>query len=317
MLAQHYTAANNPDKSLKYLLQAGHLAAKTYANQETIQYFSLALRYENKMSSIEKSKLYAEMATAYLHQFQISEAKEFYGKVLEVLNFPVPEKTKVSKTFLWQHSFKQNIATFLKAKKTPDPNSYSEREKTLLASSVYSELSDIYRISQEIDKANFSIVHAIVVAEPFGPTTGFKYFFLEFTIHFFFKKKLEVANALAVAADYCIWVGWPMANALSIKYYNKSKNIAHSLVDPYCRCVVSWWNGLYLFDLGKWDECKEELNNVEKTAQSIGFSKIQGDATAVLGVLYYFQGDFQQARNYFHKGAQISLKVRSFKKVQF
>lgn len=103
-----------------------------------------------------------------------------------------------------------------------------------------------------------------------------------------------------------------MSTSLSVKYFNKAKSIAQSLVDPYCGCVVSWWTALYLFDSARWDECKEELNNVERTAETIGFTKIHGDAIGVLGILSFLKGDFHQARSYFQKGSQISLKVFFF-----
>jgi class 3 adenylate cyclase/tetratricopeptide (TPR) repeat protein len=296
LLAYHWAqAAETPDpaqqdriliKAVDYLEKAGEQAMENFANQEAIQFFSQALKFEvnlrkpdNKTEArerqIRRARWHSRLGLAYYGLGSLPDCDVHVRESLQLLGSALPKTSLQFILGLFPQIIQQTLHRFFPARYIGVISNEKEREVVIEVGRLYELMSRIYFYSNETVPIMYSILRFLNTAELTGSSP-------------------ELASAYSGMA---VLAGFAQLHSLAEMYVERGLMVAREVNQPANIATVGVVTGAYKITVGKWDEVRAMVEEAKAICEKLGDYRQWGDCAAMLGENALISGDITYAMN--------------------
>jgi tetratricopeptide (TPR) repeat protein/GTPase SAR1 family protein len=287
-LADHFDQAGVSDKAYRYAMHAGESATNVYAQDEAAAFFAMAQRHaetpQQKLEACLGAARVAEVSGRY------AEAIEMCKTTLEAVHDKVTAKEKLPLLILHERvlaflgkPLTQTLEAYQGLLKQAEDMALQKERITLLTllastSGALGDLTTAQRLARE----------SAEMAERFG-------------------ERLLLAHAL-------MRVGWTLFESGSeeaIVFYRRAQEICSELDDRhgYVRCQITI--GVSYSKVGNYPAAIEAFRSAVELGLQVGAPDWAGVAALNLGVLFMWNGRFDEARQRFEEARKLFIKLKN------
>ena len=254
LLARHFLHAQRNDKAIRYLIAAGEIAVRRYANEEAVGLLTraheLAYARENAGSDVavnqaEKAHLSLLLGRAFLGLSRYADCRIHNEAGLRLAGYPAPPNSfGVALGILEQALKLVRYRVWPSGRETPDPEKAQLREAVL----GFEALAETYFFSGDTLRTLYAAMTTLNLSERLGPSA-------------------ELARGCATLSGI---TGFFRLRKASARYSARALDILANLDDPAAETWVFTLLGLSRFGEGQWEESRTFLTNVVAAATRIG-----------------------------------------------
>jgi len=296
LLAYHWTqAAETTDpvqqnriltKAVDYLEKAGEQAMQNFANQEAIQFFNQALKWEVNLQKpeskeevrdrqIRRARWHSRLGLAYYSLGSLPDCDVHVREALQLLGAALPNTTLQFGLGLFPQIIQQALHRFFPARYIGVISDEKEREVAIEVGRLYELMSRIYFYSNETIPIMYSIIRFLNTTELVGSSP-------------------ELASAYAGMA---VLSGFAQFHTLAEYYVKRAAETAQQVNQPSNLATVGMVTGAYKVTVGKWDEVRTIVESAKQLCEQLGDYRQWGDCAALLGESAFLSSDISYAVN--------------------
>jgi hypothetical protein len=275
LLAHHWSAAEDWQRALEYLDQAGDQAVRSHASEEVLTFFGRALRLAENVESVDanrRARWHHALAEASYDLGDCSSSQKMLYAAATLLGEAGP-RTKLGQLMglLWQ------LICQLLFRFRGLPQNMAPAGRRLDAAHVYERLAQIHYMDNEKLAAILCALRALNLVERCG-----------------------VSAALARSyANMSIVAGLGSLDALAERYCRYATGTAGRLADRSCDAYVLEVTSIYRTGVGKWKEALHGLNAAASIGEEIGDLRRWDGSLFGIGCIDYRLGLFDSCRQHF------------------
>jgi tetratricopeptide (TPR) repeat protein len=254
LLARHFLQAQKRDKAIRYLIAAGEIAVRRYANTEAAELLNRAHELAHArtdadsyvgISQAEKAHLSLLLGRALQGLSRYSECRTHNEAGLKLAGFPAPRNSPGVALGILEQTLKLVRYRVWPSRREPtDPEKARLREAVL----AYEALAETYFFSGDTLRTLYAATTTLNLSERLGPSA-------------------ELARGCATMSGIA---GFFRLRRASGHYSARALDILASLDDPAAETWVFTLLGLSRFGEGRWEESRTFLANVVAAATRIG-----------------------------------------------
>ena len=274
LLAYHWQQAENLSRAIDYLEKAGEQALKNYANQETIAFFSDALRLEKasglQIDATRRARWLLHLGEACVSLSRYAESQEHFSAGLAALGRPLPQGNLQTGLRLpgqigMQIAHRLFPARYIGRK----ANQYDLIQDV---SHAYAKLGEAYLYLNNIAAILYAVFAALNESEDAGH--GF-----------------ELArNYTSVGA----LMGLIPIHRYAQAYIQRALKVAEESQEDVVKGYTALGCSYYFIGFGEWSKTEDLLNQAQEIYQRIGDSHSWETALGHLAIARHLQGDFSK-----------------------
>ena len=293
LLAHHWSqAAETPEaqqndhalhKAVEYLDKAGEQAIQNYANKEVIQFFTQALRLDEKIPGpevgqvarnrrIRRARWHSRIGLAHYGLGSLPDCERHVREALHLLGFPVPKSRTQFGLSLIPQILRQVSHRLLPTWHIGTLKGQA-RDVALEVSHLYELMGRVYFYSQETLPIMYCILSFVNTAEKAGPSA-------------------ELASSYAAMA---VLAGFAQLHSLAQSYVDRALAIAEEVNEPSNLITVRVVTSVYQVAVGKWDAIRARAEKAKALCEELGDYRQWGDSTVLLAESALISGDIQYA----------------------
>ena len=275
LLGRHFLQAQKTDKAIRYLIAAGEIAIRRYANAEAAELLTRAHELDKARPDAgpnrkEKAHLSLLLGRAFLGLSRYPDCRTHNEAGLRLAGFPVPENSLGVGLGALGQTIKQVRWRFWPSGcETPYP------EKALLREAVlaYEALAETYFFSGDTLRTLYAAMTTLNLSERLGPSA-------------------ELARGCATMSGI---TGFFRLRKATDHYSARALEILAELDDPAAETWVFTLLGLSKYSEGQWEESTKFLANVVAAASRIGDRRRWRDGVENAGVIEACRGNWKEA----------------------
>jgi predicted ATPase len=276
-LAYHWQRAGAAARSMDYLEKAAEQAMRDGAFQEAIDLFSEALELAGEQpftpsplhpltpSLLRRAKWERKIGQAYFGLGKLTESREHLQAALALLGLKMPAGNGRLLTNLFSQLTQLAWRRFL-------PGRAVERERLLEAASAYETLGHVHYYLNESLTVIYTAFRTLNLAGKAGDSP-------------------QLAQAYANVGVVLGLV--PLHRAVE-RYNQRALAVAQELEQLPVLAYVWLLSGVYESGVGDWAQGQAALEQALALARQLGDRLREGEALNTLGLLSYYQGQFEQ-----------------------
>ncbi len=275
LLAHHWGRAEEDDRAVTYLVQAGEQALRSYANQEAIQFLSEALTLDAKAPDRRGSAWRAHVerliGQAHHNLGNLTEAQKHLRECLRLMGRPVPGRAgRLALATLFEAAAQLAHRLF-----PPNPARHPPEEKESLRESVQAleTLGETHFFANESLPTIYCVFRLMNLAEQTGPSP-------------------ELARAYA---RMVVVMGIIPAHRWAEMYLRMARRMASEVNDPLALARVIQITSAYTSGVADWPRAWEGLNSVLSAARQFGDLRMVGDTLSMISMLQIYQADYSSS----------------------
>src|SRR6266540_5446809 len=294
LLAYHWTqAAETLDptqqdlivmKAVDYLERAGEQAMQNFANQEAIQFFNQALKWEAKLQKpeskeaiwdrqVRRARWHSRLGLAYYSLGSLPDCDAHVREALQLLGSALPKTSFQFALSLIPQIIQQTLHRIFPSRYIGVISNEKERAVAIEVGRLYELMSRIYFYSNETVPIMYAILHFLNTAELVGSSP-------------------ELASAYAGMA---VLAGFAQMHSLAEMYVERGLSVAKEVNQPVNLATVGVVTGAYKITVGKWDEVRSMVEEAKAICEKLGDYRQWGDCAAMLGENAILSGDIPYA----------------------
>lgn len=290
LLAYHWVqAADDPEpaqrekvihKAVDYLEKAGDQSLNNFANADAAQYFKSLLRFKDEVrpTQLRLGLWYHKLATAYLGQGNLPEARTTYLLALETLGQGVAKSDLgIGVALLGQLVRQTSHRLFprIHRQRVTDPEKVAIRLTVVQIFQEYATVLFLWGGTNPIPMF-YSVVTGLNTAETIQDTAELSYMYAQMG---------AICGFIPMRGQSKYYTDqW---RALTEKYYNANLYVSSA------NALATVQSGI-----GMWEELKIEMEKVVEICNALGDNRNAGDALAFLGANAVLEGNLPQAEGY-------------------
>jgi class 3 adenylate cyclase/tetratricopeptide (TPR) repeat protein len=269
LLAYHWTRADDPQRAIAYLEQAGERALRDFSNEEAIRFYTEALDLANAGAARPAAELLARWARhlgkAYAGMGRLDEARTQLDKALSLLGLSAP----------------------------------SDRLDRAIAREVTRQLGHLL-VPRFGTKRDEVLLERVRLHETLGEISYFRFDAPSFALHTLTALNLaerggdspELARTLAGMA--CL-AGLARLHPLARRYGERALAVSRRVPDEPSRACVLIRTSLYGLGVGAWQQVRLALDEARTRTERMGDRRQWGEATSLLAGAYAYPAEFEPA----------------------
>ena len=279
LLARHFVHAQRTDKAIRYLIAAGEIAVRRYANEEAAELLERAHELAHApahadsdvgVSQAEKAHLSLLLGRALQGLSRYAECRTHNEAGLRLAGFPAPPNSLGVALGILEQTLKLIRYRFWPSRReTPDPEKVRLREAVL----GYEALAETYFFSGDTLRTLYAAMTTLNLSERLGPSA-------------------ELARGCATLSGI---TGFFRLRKASGYYSERALDILASLDDPAAETWVFTLLGLSKLGEGQWEESSRFLANVVTAATTIGDRRRWRDGVENAALIEASRGNWKDA----------------------
>ncbi len=279
LLGRHFLQAQRTDKAMRYLIAAGEIAIRRYANAEATELLMRARELDHarpdagsdgSLSRAERAHLSLLLGRAFLGLSRYADCRTHSETGLRLAGFPAPANSLGVALGLLAQTVKQVRCRFWPSRReTPDS------EKPLLREAVlaYEALAETYFYLGDGLRTLYAAMSTLNLSERLGPSP-------------------ELARGCATLSGIA---GLFRLRKISGHYSARALDILAKLEDPAAETWVSTLLGLSRFGEGQWEQSRTFFANVVAAAAKIGDRRRWRDGVENAAIIEACRGKWKEA----------------------
>lgn len=288
LLARHWSLADEPARSLKYLERAADDALRHYANQECIRFLEQALEVDRGLghpsTTFRRGCWHRRMAEAHYNLGDLKESRNQFRIALQFLRHPMPESTGAAIWASVKEFSRQVVHRLWPSRFATDARGDSAR--ALEGARAYERLAQITYLNNEKVPTIHAAFKALNLAEAAGPTP-------------------ELARCYANAGAV---TGLLMLHGAAQAQLARATRIEQTLRNRSATAYVDFIRGLYHATTGDWETSIAAERNSVALAEDIGERRRWAEVSFTLAVTLTRDGRFKEAAEISRKLTEAGLK---------
>ena len=280
-LAHHFEQAGETSKAVGYLQDAGEFASRSFANRETISFFTRAAMLERTSGFVRDVAVLARRERLLGEAFQglgePANALEHLIAAARLLDARLPStRLGLIARSLWE--IVREAGRRLVAEPAPQAPGTPDHTRLLEASRVFHRLPSVcFYVTGDINQVLCSALMNLSLAEAIGPSP-------------------ELAMA---AAGIHLTAGLVPLRRIAAYYGKRSRGMLTAIDDPSAETWVLFNAAAYAMGTARWDEALTLVEHIRGVAHQIGFHRRWEEGTAVIGTTLFMCGDIEGSRRAF------------------
>ena len=277
LLGRHFLHAQKTGKAIGYLIAAGEIAIRRYANAEAAELLTRAhdLAHsgsETGLSQDEKAHLSLLLGRALLGLSRYADCRTYSEGGLRLAGFPAPVNSLgVTLGLLGQTAKLVRYRFWSSRRETPDTEKAVLREVVL----TYEALAESYFYLGDGLRTLYAAMSTLNLSERLGPSP-------------------ELARGCATLSGIA---GLFRLRGISGHFSARALNILAKLEDPAAETWVFTLLGLSQFGEGRWEESRTYFANVVAAAVRVGDRRRWRDGVENAAVIEACRGKWKEALN--------------------
>lgn len=296
LLAHHWSRAEDPDRAIFYLSEAGDQALRNFANEEAIDFFSQALEIDAAAgfpTPVEKRANWElKIGEAYVHWTRYAEGQAHLEKGLALLGLPIPyTRSNIRNARHLLAAMLRQALHRLRSRRYLG----SQRDDSAIllpASRAYSRLVEVYYHSGEILRATHAAFHTLNLAESAGNSPELAEAYAPIGAFFSFLRVHRITNA----------------------YFKRALNVATDVNSLPARSFVLLAKATYETGIGRWEDARVSIEELIETGQRLGAQRRYNDGLQLQSILHYCQANYEACREI---GQKLLTSARQLNDLRF
>jgi tetratricopeptide (TPR) repeat protein/tRNA A-37 threonylcarbamoyl transferase component Bud32 len=284
VLAHYWTEARVPDKAISYLEKAGTQALENFANAETLEFFTDALKLAEASGAVidttRRARWQRQIGQAYWGLGNLEALQKHGEEALRLHGQPLPTPSELGRALLQQVGIQ--LGHRLRAPRKGRLNS----EITLELIRTYKLLGQAFFFMNQANPTVHATLQQLNLAECIHPSP-------------------ELSEAYA---NMCIVAALIPMHSLARIYIKNSIEVAETLNDTYIIGMVSSVISLYYLGIGQWQTARQYIHRSITIADEIGDRRLWESVSGVLALVNSFEGKFADAIDVFNQVYHSSIR---------
>ena len=277
LLGRHFLHAHRTDKAIRYLIAAGEIAIRRYANEEAAELLARADELvqgpadtgaDGGMSQAEKAHLSRLLGRAFLGLMRCGECRTHSETGLRLAGFPAPANSpRVALGLLAQTFRLVRYRVWHSRPKAQDSEKAALREAVL----AFEALAEAYFYQGDGLRTLYAAMSALNLSEELGPSP-------------------ELARGCATLSGIAALF---RLRKISDHYSARALETLAKIEDPAADIWVLMLLGISKFGEGKWEESRTFFTNVMAVAARVGDRRRWRDGVDCEAVIGACRGDWK------------------------
>ena len=277
LLGRHFLQAQRVDKAIPYLISAGEVATRRYANAEAIEILMRAHELHRRdagssggIGRAEEARLSLLLGRAFLGLSRYSECRTHSESGLRLAGFSTPANTLNVVLGLLGQTAQQVRNRYWPSKRETSDAEKDDLRKAVLA---FEALAETYFYLGDGPRTLYAAMSTLNLSERLGPSS-------------------ELARGCATVSGIS---GLFRLRRISGHYSARALDILKRLDEPAAETWVFILLGLSKLGEGRWEESKTYLDSVLTAAYKIGDRRRWRDGVENTAIIEACRGKWQRA----------------------
>jgi len=272
-LAHHYAGARDPAREQEHAALAGDLFMRSGAYHEAIPYLRRALVLSGPADrGLAKGPVQRRLGEALFRSGQLVEAREMFAAALATLGRPLPRSRP---RLLGRLAVAAGVQLGLRARRharpLAAPAEVAQFEEAIL---VYTQLSRVAVHLNDEELVLHVTLSALNLAE----------------------RGQLLAHRARLAAVMGAVMGIMPVHRWARYYFELAQTLSAQLDDPAIQALVLAHQGYYEAGIGKWQECREHLEQSMTLYDQVGDVRLWEESVSILAYAMFFKGELQRSQ---------------------
>jgi tetratricopeptide (TPR) repeat protein len=271
-LAHHYAGARDAAREQEYAALAGDLFLRSGAYHEAIPYLRRALVLSTTADrGLAKGPVQRRLGEALFRSGQLVEAREMFAAALATLGRPLPPSRS---RLIGRMAVESCVQLALRARRRARPVApaaeVAQLEETIL---VYTQLSRVAVHLNDEELVLHVTLSALNLAE----------------------RGQLLAHRARLAAVMGAVMGIMPVHRWARFYFELAQTLSAQLDDPAIHALVLAHQGYYEAGIGKWQECREHLEQSMTIYDQVGDVRLREESVSILAYAMFFHGEVKRS----------------------
>lgn len=272
-LAHHYAGARDSAREQEYAALAGDLFLRSGAYHEAIPYLRRALVLSGPADrGLSKGAVQRRLGEALFRSGQLVEARAMFAAALATLGRPLPRsRPRLIGRMAVAACVQLGLRARRRARPVADAAEVAQLEEAIL---VYTQLSRVAVHMNDEELVLHVTLSALNLAE----------------------RGQLLAHRARLAAVMGAVMGIMPVHRWARFYFELAQTLSAQLDDPAIQALVLAHQGYYEAGIGKWQECREHLEQSMTLYDQVGDVRLWEESVSILAYAMFFHGEIQRSQ---------------------
>jgi tetratricopeptide (TPR) repeat protein len=272
-LAHHYAGARDSAREQEYAALAGDLFLRSGAYHEAIPYLRRALVLSGPADrGLAKGPVQRRLGEALFRSGQLVEAREMFATALATLGRPLPRsRPRLIGRMAAEACVQLGLRARRRVRPVAGPADVARFEEAIL---VYTQLSRVAVHLNDEELVLHVTLSALNLAE----------------------RGQLLAHRARLAAVMGAVMGIMPVHRWARYYFELAQTLSAQLDDPAIQALVLAHQGYYEAGIGKWEECREHLEQSMTLYEKVGDVRLWEESVSILAYAMFFKGELQRSQ---------------------